>query len=123
MARERIGFLSRLSSKFLDNAKLFFGDSANADDPTQGDASIHFDATRLVISPAPAGGVVHIGDSADTVKNEVHIFDGGTDKPGAIALYDGAGGIHYLWVHSDNKLYTSTAIANGTAGTVVGTQS
>lgn len=124
MARERIGIISKYNSKMRDNAKFFFGDSANAGDGDQGDAYVVFDGTRLVISPLPAGGILHIGDSADTTPNEVHVFDGGTDKAGRLVLYDHAGNARYLWVDSTGDLRTNTsAPANDTSGTVIGSQS
>ena len=99
-----------------DATPLVFGDSS--------DANIAFDATRLVITPAAAGGIMHVGDASDTAANELHIFDGGTDKPGAICLYDHAGTARYLWIDNTGDVRTHTAMpADGDSdGTIVGTQ-
>lgn len=65
-----------------------------------------------------------LGTSAAAAAQEVHVFDGGADKAGRLVLYDHNGNARYLWIDSTGDLRTNTtAPANDTAGTVVGTQS
>lgn len=75
---------------------------------------IHVSANRL-----------DVGDAADTVQNVLHIFDGGTQKPGIITLYDHAGVPHYIWVDNtgDLRIHTALPADEDADGTIVGTQS
>ena len=104
---------------FTDSTLLVFGDSS--------DASIQFDATNLLITPLGVGGAVIIGDAADTEGNTLHLFDGGAEKPGAIAFYSGeaTGVIYYLWADStgDLRIHTGYPTDENMDGTVVGAQS
>ena len=110
--------------KFEDNVALHFGTGAGGGPGNAGDATILFDATRLVLTPLAAGGIVHVGDGADTTANELHVFDGGTNKAGRLVLYDHAGVANYLWIDSTGDLrFDSTSPSNDTSGTIIGTQS
>jgi len=100
-----------------DDTYLVFGDSS--------DAWIHFNATNLVITPAAAGGTVDVGDAADTTGNVVRVFDGGADKPGAIALVAAGGGAtYYLWVDATGlvRVHNAYPTDEDADGTVVGAQ-
>ena len=111
--------------KFEDSINLEFGTGAGAGPGNAGDASITFDGTRLVVSPIAAGGIVHIGDAADTAPNEVHIFDGATaGEAGRLVLYDRSGQSWYIWPNTDGDVYVASAApADDTAGAVIGGQS
>lgn len=68
---------------------------------------------------------ITLGTSASTAPQELHVFDGGAaDEAGRLVLYDHNGNARYLWVDSSGDLRVGTsAPANDTSGTVVGTQS
>ena len=72
-----------------------------------------------------AANAVVIGDADDTAANSISLFDGGTNKPGQIVLYDHTGSAHYLWVDNtgDLRIHTSAPSDEDMDGTVVGSQS
>lgn len=72
-----------------------------------------------------AANAVVVGDASDTAANTLSLFDGGTNKPGQIVLYDHTGSAHYLWVDNtgDLRIHTSAPSDEDMDGTVVGSQS
>jgi hypothetical protein len=70
-------------------------------------------------------GTETIGDASATTLSELVLFDGGSEKPAIITLYDHAGVPHYLWVDNtgDLRIHTSKPSNEDSDGTVVGAQS
>lgn len=126
-ASDRIVFDA--SAKVMDfdgvDLQLKDADILHFGDTIADDARIVFDGTQLSIIPLAIGGALHIGDAADTEGNQVHIFDGGAEKPGAVVFYSGAGTPYYVWVDTtgDLRIHTAYPTDEDMDGAAVGGQS
>lgn len=68
---------------------------------------------------------LEVGDASDSAANSLEIFDGGSEKPGRLVLYDHTGTDWHLWVDNsgDLRIHTGAPSDEDSDGTIVGTQS
>lgn len=102
--------------KLKDDVSLLLGNGSDEWDSV-GDCTLTFDGDALVLNLG-AIGLFHIGAAANTVGSQIHVFDGGANKPGALVLYEADGTASYFWssagVLRHHTAYPTTAASDGT---------
>lgn len=111
---------------FSQNADFFmwFDNNGVLRTHTAAPADEDADGSLVLVHPE-VGGVTVLGKAANTVASEIELFDGGSEKPALVVLYDHAGVPYYLWVDNTGDLRIGTAkpTDEDADGAIVGTQS
>lgn len=107
-----------------DYLRLGDHDGTVADIDVVGGTTLSLQIAGAAAATLTAGNLA-IGDASDTAANSISLFDGGTDKPGQLIMYDHTGTPYYLWVDNtgDLRIHTSAPSDEDMDGAVVGGQS
>lgn len=110
------------------NGVTTYGVRASADNGDTANYSFFGQSGDVALLQTAASGAtekkLQLGKSSDTIWNLLEVYDGGSEKPGLLTLFDHTGTPWYLWVDNtgDLRIHSAKPTDEDVDGTVVGTQ-